>query len=58
MLYQDKFLTVVEVARLLHLTRRSVERYIASGYIRAVNAGPRRRLISRAELERFLGTTF
>jgi excisionase family DNA binding protein len=46
-------LTIDEVAELLRLGKRTVERYVGEGEIASVKIG-RRRLVERAELERFL----
>ena len=50
------YLTLGEVAARCRVSRRTVARWIASGVLRSVTAGPRRRLVSAAALSRLLST--
>lgn len=48
----DKLLTIKEVAKILRVSERSVNRYIESGRLRAVKIGQWR--IRQKDLEKFL----
>jgi len=48
----DKLLTIKEVAKILRVSERSVNRYIESGRLRASKIGQWR--IKESDLERFL----
>jgi len=45
--------TLTEAADYLHVSKRTLERFIAAGYIRVIKIG-RRTLISERELEAFV----
>jgi excisionase family DNA binding protein len=49
-----EILIVPEIAEELRISETSVYRLIADGHIKAVNAGARRRVVSREELDRFI----
>lgn len=51
----DKFLTIEEVAKILRVSTRSVNRYIVSGKLKASKIGWWR--IKRSDLDRFLEET-
>jgi excisionase family DNA binding protein len=51
----DKLLTIKEVAKILRVSERSVNRYIESGKLRASKIGQWR--IKESDLERFLKLT-
>jgi len=46
--------SVPETAELLHVCRRTVERYVREGTIRPAKIGKRRTVFLRPEIERFL----
>jgi len=48
----DKLLTIKEIAKILRVSERSVNRYIESGRLRAVKIGQWR--IRQKDLEKFL----
>jgi excisionase family DNA binding protein len=50
---QPQYLTIEEAAALLRISGRTLDRLLARQALNAVRAG-RRRLIPRAEIERFL----
>lgn len=49
-----EILIVPEIADELRISETSVYRLIADGHLKAVNAGARRRVVSREELDRFI----
>lgn len=49
-----EILTVSEIADELRISPMSVYRLIADGHLKAVNAGVRRRVVSREELDAFI----
>ena len=53
--FEDKLLTIEEVAEILRVSSRSVNRYIESGRLKASKLGVWR--IKRSDLDRFLEET-
>jgi excisionase family DNA binding protein len=52
----EPLLTPSQVADELHVTVATVRRWITTGDLRASKAGPRRWMVRRSDLERFLGS--
>lgn len=50
----DEFLTPAQVARELQVTTITVRRWITTGRLTAARAGPRRWMIRRSDVDRFL----
>jgi excisionase family DNA binding protein len=49
-----EILTVPEIAEQLRISETQVYRLIHDGHLKAVNAGVRRRVVARAELDDFI----
>ena len=50
----DQYLTPAQVAAELHVTTITVRRWITTGQLTAAKAGPRRWMIRRSDVDRFL----
>lgn len=50
----EELLTPAQVAAETHVTEVTVRRWIAAGQLRAAKAGPRRWMVRRSDLGRFL----
>ena len=49
-----EYLTIAEVAEILHISKQKVSLIIKSGELKAIKLGPRSRRIAKASLEEYI----
>ena len=50
----SEYLTIAEVAEILHVSKQKVSAIIRSGELKIIKIGPRSRRIAKASLEEFI----